>query len=244
MGGSQIHIYQSMTTSTSFYRLSRESSYAILRSTLCRAATQSSPCFLCRCFMCFIFVCCFVRSAGGRQKTGRMAMRHYTDLPTPLYLGLKLTKRRQRNSGDCTTRMITNLLHFLNLGPHKTTQRRSTCCSREEVVYRNYLTTRFHESLVAQAKLDPQPQDRCANAPVALCFAGYRKLSLLYPFCPPPAKKEGQSRQRGSAGEGASHFVQVSLGHRATRRPPDYSSNPCPPNDMCYMTFLGGVLGH
>ena len=39
-------------------------------------------------------------------------------------------------------------------------------------------------------------------------------------------------------------FVQTSFCRRATRRPPDYSSNLCPPKtNICYMTFLRAVLG-
>ena len=51
----------------------------------------------------------------------------------------------------------------------------------ESWAYMSFLVFWQFASLVALASLDPRLRGKCSNAPVALCFLEYRKLSLLYP---------------------------------------------------------------
>ena len=66
-----------------------------------------------------------------------------------------------------------------------------------------------YESLVAQARLDPPPsiaRDRCGNAPVALCFSGYPKLSPI-PLSGPPKRS---NRSKGALqGRGYRIYLDV-----------------------------------
>ena len=49
------------------------------------------------------------------------------------------------------------------------------------------------QKLSDPSKLGTPSRGRCSNVPVALCFSGCRKLSLLYPLLPPP---KGSARLR------------------------------------------------
>ena len=66
------------------------------------------------------------------------------------------------------------------------------------------------------SEIGPLSRDRCSNAPIALCFSGNPKLSLLYPLLapPPPSKNDSTAAKGFCKGEGVSHFIRVFSGHR------------------------------